>query len=81
MKDLRWIRYNNTADAVVDDQGNIFATVRTIKRRSGALAFDVQGYSKLRGQFPELEGVYEARGEDEARRATVAIANQAKVPE
>jgi hypothetical protein len=71
------IRYGHAAVAICHaTEGDLYAVVRTIKRRSGQLAYEVSGYSRLKGCFPGLEGIYEARGRDEAIEAAYAIARQ-----
>lgn len=73
---LNVIRYNATTDAISDASGNIYATVQTGIRRSGQPFYKVEGYSKQAGQHGELEGIYEARGKEEAIEAARAIARR-----
>ena len=74
---LNVIGYNATTDAISDASGEIYATVRAGKRRaSGQPFYEVKGYSKQAGQHGELEGIYEARGKEEAIEAARVIARR-----
>lgn len=71
---FRVMGYNSSTKVVTDSYGNLFSLVRTINRRNGNKAYEVKGYSKIAGLYPELEQVYELRGEAEAVNAAIEIA-------
>jgi hypothetical protein len=80
------IKYAKGTDGVMDTEGNIYATVREVKKRNGAVAYEVLGYSKRKGKHPDLEGMFEARTKADAMEAAREIARResgiaAPVPE
>lgn len=64
--ELNVIRYDDRTKAISDVEGNIYATIRTAKKRSGQITYEVRGYSTRAGKHSDLEGVYDARGEEAA---------------
>lgn len=64
--ELNVIRYDERTKAVSDVEGNIYATIKTTKKRSGQIAYEVKGYSTRAGKHSDLEGIFEARGEQAA---------------
>ena len=70
------LKYNDSTKITGTADGGLYATVRTIKRKSGQMAYEVKGYSKAEGQHPDLEQTYEARGEQEAIDAAKEIARR-----
>jgi len=70
------LKYNDSTKITGTADGGLYATVRTIKRKSGQMAYEVKGYGKAEGQHPDLEQTYEARGEQEAIDAAKEIARR-----
>lgn len=74
--DLNVIRYDDRTKAISDSDGNMYATIRTTRKRSGQLTYEVKGYSTLAGKHGDLEGIFEARGEEAAISAAHEIARR-----
>lgn len=75
------IRYNPTTDAISNPAtGDMYATIREVKKRNGDVTYEVKGYSKLEGKYPDLEGKYEARTKEDATAAAREIAQRESLP-
>lgn len=71
---LNVIGYDARTKAISDTEGDIYATIRSTKKRNGQMVYEVKGYSKLAGKHRDLEGTFEARGEQAAIDAAREIA-------
>lgn len=73
---LNVIRYDTNTKAISDTEGNIYATIRAGKKRNGSPFYEVNGYSRLAGKYPDLEGRFELRSEQEAISSATQIAER-----